>query len=214
MLEEFGTNLPDRGKSYLEKMHDATERMTNMVDGILHYSTINAVQEAPVQVNLNKLVDGIINDLEVVIQQKQATVTHSDLPNIWGTPVLLHQLFFNLINNSLKFSKPGVPPVIIITGTLEKQAQPPQGKQPIAGLQRPCYRITLQDNGIGFDPEHSAKMFEIFSRLNARNKYEGTGLGLALCKKIVHRHHGEIYAEGKENIGASFHLFFPVDGGI
>lgn len=208
LLDEFGADLPERGKSYLKKMQDAAERMTNMVDGILHYSTINAVQEAPILVNLNEVVDGIVSDLEVAIQQKKATITHSNLPHIAGTPVLLHQLFFNLINNSLKFSKPDVAPVITIictlhTGASQKEQQPP-------GLRWPCYQITIQDNGIGFDPEYSGKMFEIFSRLNSKTKFEGTGLGLALCKKIVHRHHGEICAEGKENEGASFHLYIPV----
>ena len=212
LLDEFGTALPERGVSYLEKMQDATERMTNMVDGILHYSTINAVQEAPVLVNLNEVVDGIISDLEVTIQQKRATITHSNLPHIAGTPVLLHQLFFNLINNSLKFSKPDVPPVITITCTLQNEALNKNKQLP--GLRWPCYQITIQDNGIGFDTEYSGKMFEIFSRLNPRNKFEGTGLGLALCKKIVHRHHGEICAEGKENEGASFHIYFPAPEGL
>ncbi len=210
LMDEYGNALPDAGKTYLEKVYDASERMTNMIDGILNYSTINTFEDEKDPVDLNEVVDGIKNDLEVVIQQKNATIQSSALPKVSGVPVLLHQLFYNLINNSLKFSKPDIAPVIKIT-CITQQGMHPMVNKLLNGSDIPYHHICIEDNGIGFDPAYTEKMFEIFSRLNARSKYEGTGLGLALCKKIIHRHHGEIYAEGKENEGAVFHLFFPAE---
>lgn len=208
LIDEYGSLLPEKGKGYLEKMYNASERMTRMVDGILNYSTIDAVKEADQLTALNELIEGIKNDLEVTLQQKDASIIYENLPHITGTPVLLHQLFYNLINNSLKFSKPGVPPRIIITSNIMAGDRLPV-KLPLINKEGTYYHITIQDNGIGFEQVYADKMFEIFSRLNTKDKFEGTGLGLALCKKIVHRHHGAIYAEGIENEGATFHLFFP-----
>jgi signal transduction histidine kinase len=154
-------------------------------------------------VDLNKIMSDVENDLELAIIQKEARLKYSNLPKVKGIRLLLHQLFYNLTNNALKFSKTDVAPIIIISAN-HVQKNTGNGK-PVEFLQ-----IDVQDNGIGFNPEYAERMFGVFSRLNASDKFEGTGLGLALCKKIIQRHGGEIWAEGEENEGAVFHILFPL----
>jgi len=123
---------------------------------------------------------------------------YRDLPTVEGMPALLHQLFYNLINNSLKFSKPGTDSLITIESQLIRQ----EGRE--------FARITLRDNGIGYDNQYAESIFTTFTRLNSKDHYEGTGLGLALCKKIVLRHHGTIYARGEADKGAEFTILLPL----
>ena len=138
------------------------------------------------------------------IIQKEAKIVYENLPRIKGIRLLLHQVFYNLINNALKFSKANIPPIIKITATsTEKDGG--GNSTPLEYVQ-----IDIQDNGIGFNPAYADRMFGVFSRLNAKDKYEGTGLGLALCKKIVQRHGGEIWADGEEGVGSVFHIVLPL----
>ncbi|HXO74897.1 MAG TPA: ATP-binding protein, partial [Puia sp.] len=135
-------------------------------------------------------------DLEVTIGEKKASLVRGRLPRIDGASVLIYQLFYNLINNSLKFARVGVPPVIEVVAKV---------------LQEEGYaEITLTDNGIGFEQEHTDRIFDTFARLHAKDKYEGTGLGLALCRKIVDRHQGSIIARGEKNKGAAFVIRLPL----
>ena len=136
--------------------------------------------------------------LGLLIQQKQAKIIKEKLPEIDGADVLIHQLFYNLINNALKFSKKEVPTIIEINSSLEVTEE---GEKWV--------KITVADNGIGIDPSFSEKIFDVFSRLNAKDDYEGTGLGLALCKKIVERHHGTISATGKREENTIFTILLP-----
>ncbi|MDQ3551618.1 MAG: ATP-binding protein, partial [Bacteroidota bacterium] len=151
---------------------------------------------------------GIANDLELLILQKEAKIFYLNLPKIRASSTLIYQLFYNLINNALKFSKEALPAQIhlsakeVSSSELKVAANLPKAKK--------YWEIIIKDNGIGFNQDYADKMFHVFTRLNTRDKYEGTGLGLALCKKIVHRHQGFIYAEGKEGEGAVFHLLLPV----
>ena len=130
------------------------------------------------------------------------------LPKVKGIRVLICQLFYNLLNNALKFSRKDHPNHITITVRKLKGNDLEDGAELIPGKE--YYSITMNDEGIGFDPANSGKMFQLFSRLNPKDKYEGTGLGLALCKKIAVRHNGNIVATGKENEGASFTVYLPV----
>jgi light-regulated signal transduction histidine kinase (bacteriophytochrome) len=171
--------------------------MNKMIEGVLSYSKVSSVNETFVDVNLNTVVDDIKNDLEVLIQQKSALIQTTHLPTIQGIPILIHQLFYNLINNSLKFSKDKVKPII----KLDCQSFDQNGKS--------FYRITLEDNGIGFDQKHAETIFQAFSRLHTKEKFEGTGLGLSLCRKIAERHGGSIKAEGRNAEGALFKLILP-----
>nr|WP_236675903.1 ATP-binding protein [Chryseolinea lacunae] len=195
LQEEFSQSIPERGKNYLDKMQQASARMLSMIDGVLRYSSLNESEQTITRVDLNDIIASIETDLEVVIQQKNATITREHLPTVDGAPVLIYQLFYNLINNSLKFSREH--PVITITS----QELVVEGKDYAA--------IVVADNGIGFDQQYADRIFNAFTRLNSKDTFEGTGLGLALCKKIVERHRGTIAAQGGENQGATFTICLP-----
>ena len=171
--------------------------MHSMIEGVLRYSMINSDEQNIQKVNLNEVFDNIISDLELIIKERSATINQTGLPTIDGAFVLLYQLFYNLINNSLKFISPGKAPVISVTSaSFEKDRQN-------------FVEIRIEDNGIGFEPHEAEKIFDTFSRLNSKDQFEGTGLGLSLCKRIVHRHHGTIEAIGKKNEGAIFIVKLP-----
>lgn len=205
LLSELEPHLPQKAKLYTQKIEASAERLFNMIGGILQYSSIDLENSSPSLVDLNEVVRSIEQDLEVLIEEKSAKLTYSHLPTIKSSPVLLNQLFYNLINNSLKFSKPGVPPEITITAAqLSKEASKERN------LEARVYdEIVVRDNGIGFNESQAEKIFKTFTRLNSKDEYEGTGLGLALCKKIVDRHNGFIYASGQENEGAQFTILLP-----
>jgi len=194
--DEFGVALPETGKSYIQKMRRASGRMYDMIDGVLKYSSINEGTKDIEPVDLNELIAGIESDLEMVIQQKQAVIEKDNLPTIDCARILIYQLFYNLINNALKFSN--TQPRVYISCRVAGE-----GSQATA-------EITVRDNGIGFDPEFADRIFHAFSRLHSKDQYEGTGLGLALCKKIAERHQGTIRAWGKENEGSEFMVTLPI----
>jgi PAS domain S-box-containing protein len=204
---EFGELIPEKGKVYIEKMQTSSKRMTNMIDSVLSYSVINATEQVLETVDLNLIMEGIKNDLELLILQKEAKISLHNLPKIKAVPALIYQLFYNLVNNALKFSKDDEASYIRISARPVSPADL-NGFRDINKAKK-YVEIIVEDNGIGFNQEFADHMFNVFTRLNSREKYEGTGLGLALCKKIVHRHHGIIYAQGKENEGAIFHIILP-----
>ena len=170
--------------------------MYDMIDGVLRYSSINEGEQEIESVSIDELIASIESDLEMVIQQKQAVIEKTNLPLVQGARILLHQLFYNLINNALKFSKEK--PHVTITAREFMQGDVTM------------VEIRVADNGIGFSPEHAEKIFHAFSRLNSKDKYEGTGLGLALCRKIAERHRGSISATGRENEGSIFIITLPL----
>jgi PAS domain S-box-containing protein len=198
LADEFSGLLPERGLNHLKKIQNATDRMFAMIDGVLSYSTINAGQQPIEKVDLNKILDDIETDLEIVIQKKNAVIKRSPLPVIEGASVLLYQLFYNLINNALKFSKEGRAPLIAYYHSIIN-------KDGIDYME-----ITIADNGIGLEQQYAEQIFNAFSRLHGKDQYEGTGLGLALCKKIVERHLGTITATGVRDEGAVFTIMLPV----
>jgi light-regulated signal transduction histidine kinase (bacteriophytochrome) len=164
----------------------------------LNYASVTATQQPLEPVDLNLIIGNIATDLEVLIQEKKATLLYRDLPTIEGMPALLHQLFYNLINNSLKFSRIETAARI----TIESQSVIYEGVT--------FARLTVRDNGIGFDNQYADSIFTTFTRLNSKDHYEGTGLGLALCKKIVLRHQGYISAQGAVDKGAEFTILLPL----
>jgi PAS domain S-box-containing protein len=194
---EDQNNLSAAGKGYLQKMQSAADRMSTMIDGVLTYSTLNALHQKIEKVDLSQVISNIQADLELVIQRKEATILQRNLPVIEGAEVLIYQLFYNLINNSLKFSRSDVQVSISITAdTIYKD-----GKS--------YTEIRIEDNGIGFEPGQAERIFNTFERLHSKDKYDGTGLGLALCKKIAERHGGSITAKGSLNEGAQFIVLLP-----
>lgn len=196
---EMDGQLNEKAKQYLGKVQSATNRMYSMIDGVLAYSTINASPHITQQIDLGDVLHNIESDLEVTIQNTGAAIEYSDLPVLEGEPVLIYQLFYNLINNSIKFAKAGAPPTISIRSKMILQDG------------RSVAQIIVKDNGIGFEQEQHQMIFDTFTRLNSKDKYEGTGLGLSLCRKIVERHGGRITASGKLNEGAEFVIVLPLN---
>jgi PAS domain S-box-containing protein len=187
--------LDETTTRFIDRIHVATDRMFSMIDGVLAYSTTNALQQKSAEVDLNKVLHNIEIDLEVALQKAGGIINYHNLPVIEGSDVLLYQLFYNLINNSIKFAKPGIFPFIKISGETDT-----------AGFAN----IQLSDNGIGFEQDHANRIFETFTRLNPKDEFEGTGLGLSLCKKIVERHGGNIVATGSQGQGAVFIITLPL----
>lgn len=190
--------LDESATRFIDRIHVATDRMFNMIDGVLAYSKINADMQIPTFIDLNEVIKNIENDLEVALQKTGGKIEYHDLPTLEGALVLIYQLFYNLINNSIKFAKADTPPRITILSKI------------VVEHNISFAVITLKDNGIGFDPDHANRIFETFTRLNSKDSYEGTGLGLSLCKKIVERHGGKITAVGELNKGAAFTIILPL----
>lgn len=194
LREEYGTEMPVKALQHVEKIEKAADRMYSMIDGMLTYSWFNAMEQRYEDVDLNKLISDIESDLELVIAAKKATISYSGLPHVKGSPILIHQLFYNLINNSLKFSRNDVLPRIKIY--VAPEVKTTEGSDTVT--------LVLEDNGIGFTAGDAENIFNPFTRLHTRDKYEGTGLGLALCRNIAERHGGSIRAEGRLGEGARF----------
>lgn len=196
--EHLQGQLDESASRFIGRIHVAADRMFNMIDGVLMYSKINSNLQKATLIDLNEVLKNIETDLEVSLQNTNGEIYYNDLPKLEGASVLIYQLFYNLINNSIKFAKKGTPPVIVISSKI------------VAENQKAIALITVEDNGIGFEDEQSAQIFETFTRLNSKDVYEGTGLGLSLCKKIVERHGGTITAIGRPYVGAVFTIKLPL----
>jgi PAS domain S-box-containing protein len=192
------SSFSDKGKLYLEKINAAANRMGIMIEGVLNYSMLSAIHQKTEKVDLSEVFTNIESDLEVLIDQKSAKISYHNLPVIEGASVLIYQLFYNLINNSLKFSKPDQSPLIEISSSVLQLEQ------------KEFAAIKIRDNGIGFEQEFAEKIFQTFLRLNSKDIFEGTGLGLSLCKRIAERHRGFIEAIGEPGKGASFITYLPL----
>jgi len=188
----------------LKRIQKATLRMKNLIQDILTFSTLTVQQENFVKSDMRALVCEALEDLHEIISEKQAVIDVSRLPYLSVYPGLMRPLFVNLISNALKYSKPDVPPQIRIY-----QDEGSQSTGAVSG-NRYC-RIYIKDNGIGFDQRYSEQIFEMFKRLHSQSEYEGTGIGLALCKHIVEQHEGFINVVSKPGEGSTFILSFPMD---
>ncbi len=208
LIDSMGDQISPKALANAEKINKSAKRLSGMVDGVLNYSIVNANDDEMQSIDLNEVIKDVLSDLELVIEQKNVDVQVSELPEVIGIPSLVQQLFYNLINNALKFSRENVQPKITISAGIVHTDDLPMGysKNGIAKYSD----IRIQDNGIGFNQKYAETLFNIFIRLNPKEKYEGTGLGLTLCKKIADRHHGKIIAEGKEGEGACFRVLLPV----
>ncbi|MCY7356767.1 MAG: histidine kinase, partial [Rudanella sp.] len=196
----------DKTQDYFNRIISAVARMQNLIDSLLNLSRTNTTELIFVPCDLNTIVDESIIDLNLSILEKQATVDYENLPIIMGVYTQMSQLFTNLIGNDIKYSRPEIKPHSKITSSI---AEGKEIDHPSANNQKDYYVITITDNGIGFEKEYATKIFKLFQRLHNKNEYSGTGIGLAIVKKIVTNHNGFIVAEGKPNIGSTFTIYFP-----
>ena len=191
--------------NYFDKIQSSAERMTQLIKDVLDYSRLSNTEEKFVPIDLNNILQQVKGDFDLLIEQKQATIKSNTLPVVKGIPLQLQQLFTNLLGNSLKFCDNQ--PLITVFATPLPAPEIPF----YPGLEEDHSYIKLEfsDNGIGFEQQFAERIFAIFQRLNERKVYSGTGIGLALCKKIVENHHGVIRANGKLNEGATFTVILP-----
>jgi PAS domain S-box-containing protein len=198
--------LSDSGKDYFRRMQDAAHRMHLLIEDLLAYSRTSTTEKVFELTDLNALVGEVSHDLEQVIREKKACIDISRLPQLMIIPFQFRQLFTNIISNALKFSKQDVPSHITISAEEVKGT----GNANEADHDKAYWHISIKDNGIGFSPEYNTRIFEVFQRLHGKHEYKGTGIGLAICKKIMENHHGSISAVGEPGIGATFHVYVPV----
>jgi PAS domain S-box-containing protein len=206
LLASKHEKLSENGRAYLTKMVDASLRMQNMINDLLSVSTITG-DRAFKKYSLQLILDEVLQTLEHKIESHKAIIQSDQLPEVDIHIAQFRQLFQNLISNTLKFSKKDVVPKIVISHAF---LNPKQVREFDLIKAERYLEITIADNGIGFENEYATKIFAIFQRLHGRSEYEGTGIGLSICKKIVENHNGVIYAIGKPGEGATFKIVIPL----
>lgn len=214
-IQAFGDRLKAKvdavglqdGRDYLDRMQGAAARMSTLISDLLTFSRVISASQPFVSVDLNTVAKGVLSDLEVRIEQTKAKVEVGSLPAIEADPMQMRQLLQNLIGNALKFQPPDAQPHIQITAQILKN--PFAGSPEEDPYAEQC-ELTVQDNGIGFDEKYSEKIFAVFQRLHGRTEFEGTGVGLAVCRRITDRHGGTIRAQSKAGEGAKFIVTVPV----
>lgn len=207
LLLSQSDQLSDKSKRYLEKIVESSGRMKTLIFDILNYSCLSRNDLELEQVDLNQLVKELLDDFELLIQEKGAQVDVGELPVLLVNRGQLRQVFQNIISNALKFSKPGNHPFITIRS---RRIAEKSFDSPFDPRGRYCL-LSIQDNGIGFDEKYLENIFILFERLNSKDKFEGTGIGLAIAKKIIEKHHGLITAHSHEGQGACFMIILPAE---
>lgn len=208
LLASPDNTFSKEGRLYLTRIQEVSKRMQDLINDILRFSKISVEKQNFEEVDLNGVVDEVLSEMESVIREKGASVEVARLPVLPASTVLMGPLFSNLINNSLKYSKKKEPPQIRIRYEEGPALAAIGGKE---GETR-YGRIYIEDNGIGFDQKYAEQIFDMFRRLHSSAEYEGTGIGLALCKKIVEMHKGFISALGRPGEGAVFIVSLPLSG--
>lgn len=193
LIEKYAGVLDQRGVGMLSNIHAASDRMRTLIQDLLSLSQINKEAARFKKIDLNKVADEAMQDLEMAIADKNVKLEVQPLPEIVGDDRMLRQLFENIISNSIKYSKPSGPVQVSISCRKDNGS----------------FVLSFRDNGIGFDEKYLPQMFSLFQRLHDRKAYEGTGLGLAICRKIVEMHQGSIWAESTEGQGATFYVSLP-----
>ncbi len=208
ILEIDEATLSPKGMDYFKRIQVAAHRMRLLIDDLLSYSRANTAERHYETTDINKIIADVLGDLESTIEEKKAVVECGSLPVMDVIPFQVHQLVSNLLTNSLKFVRQGINPYILIRSTLiDAERVPGLPKK----LSAQYHHLSVTDNGIGFNTDHAHRIFEVFQRLHGKEEYAGTGIGLAICKKIVDNHHGLITAEGTLGSGATFHVYLPKD---
>jgi two-component system CheB/CheR fusion protein len=209
LFDNYSESVSPAGKNLINKIHASADRLSELIQDVLKFSTLESSQNAFAKTDIGTVLKQVIGDFALMIEEKQAIVKDDTMPVIEVIPVQISQLFYNLLSNSLKFSQANEPPRITISS--RKLTKVELLRYPELKPQFDYFEILFADNGIGFDPQYKEKIFEIFQRLHSREKYPGTGIGLALCRRIVLNHNGLIFAEAHENAGALFHIILPLN---
>ena len=202
LSQKYTAELPDEAKVFVDRMQNAVVRMRQLINDLLDFSRVTTNARPFQPTDLNTVVAGVVSDLQVAIEESDAEILIDDLPTIDADAMQMRQLFQNLIGNALKFSKADTRPKIRIEAAIDA-ADVPEPQPAIC-------RLTFVDNGIGFDNKYKDQIFTIFQRLHGRGEYDGTGIGLATCRKIAERHHGDIDADGRDGEGSVFTVTLPV----
>ncbi|SBS24682.1 Phytochrome-like protein cph1 [Marinomonas spartinae] len=191
--EDYGTFTAE-GKEYSGYVVDAAERMRTLLDSLLSYSRVTSMANSFEKTDLNALIEEVCADLQLTLEESQAEITVSPLMSIEVDASQMRQVMQNLIGNAIKYRQPDQVPKIVISGEQQESK----------------YLLTIQDNGIGFESEYAEQIFEVFKRLHGRDQYPGTGMGLAICRKIILRHQGRIWADSLKGEGSIFYIELPL----
>jgi signal transduction histidine kinase len=195
----------DQGKMYIDRIQQVCKRMQDLINDILEFSKISSEDESLEDTDLNLLLNEVLSELETQIQEKDASIINEGLPVLKVNPILMRAVFSNLIGNAVKYSRKNVQQVIRVS------SDPASGNAGIGDKEKDAKycRIFIEDKGIGFDQKYAKEIFDMFRRLHPSAEFEGTGIGLALCKKIIEKHHGFISARSKKGEGATFIISLP-----
>jgi len=208
IIEKESGSLSENGKDKFKRMQNAAQRMQTLINDLLAYSRTNSQERTFIKTDLSQIIKEVKEDLTEELEQKSAVIEIGETSEVDIIPFQFKQLLYNLISNSLKFSNPEIPILIKITSTIAFGQDLEEEK--LIPAKKYCH-IKVSDNGIGFEAQYNKKIFEVFQRLHGRDRYNGTGIGLAIVKKIVENHNGIITASGIHNEGASFDIYIPVN---
>ncbi len=200
-------NFDPDSEKYFSKIINSSKRMQHLINNLLDFSRHTVSSNDFKKTSLKELVKNALTELEVEIEKSNARINYEELPVVSAVPGLMQQLFYNLFSNAIKFRKPSVDLVIDVKA--EKMSPVDLSKFMKYGNENNYYKITVQDNGIGFDDKYAEDIFRVFKRLHSYQEFEGTGVGLSICKKIIEKHNGFIKAESKIDNGSTFIIGLP-----
>ena len=207
LLSTYSEKLDDNGKYMLNRIQDASKRMSAMIDDLLAYSRLTTREGEFDEVRLSEIVHSVLADLEISIQEQKTDIIVEDLPVVWGNGSQLAQLMQNLISNAIKYRLPDQQSIVRLSYRSVNEAE--KATLPKLLPDHPYIRLEVIDNGIGFDEIYLDRIFQMFQRLHGRSEFSGSGIGLALCKKVVQNHHGYITAQSQPGKGATFIVYLP-----
>ena len=188
--------LSDEGRDYIDRMQKAATRMRVLIDDLLAFSRLSSKSKPFAPVNLGAVARDVVEDLKAYLEKTSGHITVGELPELQADAAQMHQLLRNLLSNGLKFRREGVPPVLSVQASVDPRTQ--------------TCELRVEDNGIGFEEKYADRIFSVFQRLHGRGQYEGSGIGLAICRKIVERHEGRITARSTPGVGSTFLVTLPL----
>jgi light-regulated signal transduction histidine kinase (bacteriophytochrome) len=208
LSEKYKEALTGDGLMYLSRMIISAENMRMLINDLLEFSRISKNEQPYERVDMNMVLKLVKTDLELVIEETGTIINCESLPAVDAIPSQMKQLLANIIGNAIKFHKPGLPPVITISANILSEKEKVRLE---LAKNRIYYEFSISDNGIGFEEEYNTRIFQVFQRLHGKSEYPGSGIGLAICKKIIEYHHGIIYATSEPGAGARFTFILPQD---